>query len=87
MLLCLGKVTLLLAQEGTIKGRVHNGSEDLPFATVSLGNKTMLTGKDGAFSFSVKAGSYRLLITHTGYKSIEKVIKKDVGNTKEVDIT
>ena len=34
----------------------------------------MLTNINGEFSFSVKAGSYTMMITHAGYKKIEETI-------------
>ncbi|MBD0352231.1 MAG: hypothetical protein ICV65_13855, partial [Flavisolibacter sp.] len=63
-LLSLLQATSLLAQEGHIKGRVHNGSEDLPAATVSLGNKAVLTDNNGKFLISASPGVYTLIITY-----------------------
>ncbi len=61
----------LFAQYGYVKGKITNSVETLAAATVSLGKNTMLTNSNGEFSFSVKAGSYTLIITHAGYKKIE----------------
>ncbi len=68
LLLCLGQIVLLFAQNGTIKGRVNNGIENLPNTTVSLGNQSTLTTINGEFSLSIKAGNYHLVITHAGYQ-------------------
>ncbi|MBD0284586.1 MAG: TonB-dependent receptor [Flavisolibacter sp.] len=84
-LLSLLQATSLLAQEGHIKGRVHNGSEDLPAATVSLGNKAVLTDNNGKFLISASPGVYTLIITYTGYKKIEQVIKIEAGKTQMLD--
>ena len=81
------QAAFLFAQDGHIKGRVTNGSENLPGATVSLGDKTMLTNIDGEFSFTVKAGSYSLIITHTGYKKIEESLSIEAGITQKVNYT
>src|SRR4030095_9742281 len=62
------------SQNGTITGRVQYGKEVLQAATVSLGNKTVFTNYNGEFSFSVQAGNYTLVITHAGYKKVEKKI-------------
>ena len=83
----LWQAAFLFAQDSHIKGRVTNGSENLPAATVSLGDKTMLTNIDGEFSFSVKAGSYSLIITHTGYKKIEESLSIETGITQKVNYT
>ena len=81
--------TLLLsfaaAQNGIIKGKVKGNEKVLPAATVSLGDKIMLTDSNGEFSFSVKPGNYTLIITHAGYKKIEQEVKIAAGNTQVVD--
>ena len=86
-LLGLLQATFLFAQDGHIKGKVTNGNENLPAATVSLGDKTMLTNIDGEFSFSVKAGSYQLTISHAGYKKIEESISIEAGITQKLNYT
>jgi uncharacterized membrane protein len=57
-----------------VKGKIANGHENLPAATVSLGNKTMISNIDGEFFFSLKAGTYQLTISHAGFKRIEDSI-------------
>ncbi len=85
-LLSLLQTSFLLAQNGILKGRVHNGTEDLPAATVSLNKKSVLSNRNGEFSFSVNAGTYILIITHTGYQKIEKEVKIQAGNTQVLDL-
>ena len=54
------QASLIYAQDGQVKGKITNGHENLPAATVSLGNKTMITNIDGEFYFSLKNS-----LTHT----------------------
>ena len=56
------------SQDAIITGKVRYGSEALHAATISLGKQTKLTDGSGAFTFSVKPGTYTITITHTGYK-------------------
>ena len=63
------------AQNGVIRGKVTNGIEVLPAATVILGNQTKIADVRGEFVFSIKAGKYNLVITDVGYKKIENDIK------------
>ena len=69
LMLCFWQIAVSFAQNGTIKGRVLNGNEDLPAATVSLGNQTVLTNDKGEFLLCVTGGSYILTITHAGYEN------------------
>ena len=73
------------SQTGIISGKVKYGDEVLQVATVSLGNKTKLTDRNGEFSFSVKQGNYKLIITHVGYKKIERDITVDADATKNFE--
>src|SRR4026207_2205331 len=82
VVLCLLQISFLLAQEGHIKGRLTIGTDIFPAATVRLGNETTLTDINGEFLFSVKAGSYILIITHVGYKKIEKFVSVKAGTTQ-----
>jgi iron complex outermembrane receptor protein len=84
-LLCLLQPAFLPAQDGIIKGRVNNGSEDLPAAKVLLGDIIMFTDNSGAYSFSVKAGNYKLIVTHAGYQQIEKEVKIEADKIQIVD--
>jgi iron complex outermembrane recepter protein len=86
-LICFGKATLLLAQDGIVKGRVHSSNEDLPNATVSVGGKTSHTDKDGSFSFGLGASTYSLVVSHIGYTQQEHTIVIKEGKTTTVDIS
>ena len=83
--ICLLQAAFLLSQEGQVKGRISNGTDNLSAATVTIGNKTMLTNINGEFAFSLKAGSYTLAITHAGYKKIEQKVKVDAGTIQTFD--
>ena len=85
-LLCFCKTIFLFAQDGIIKGRVYNDNEDLPNATVSLGNQKMFTDNSGEFSFTAKPGAYTLTVTYVGYKKAEQPIRIEGGQTKTIDI-
>ena len=73
------------SQTGIISGKVKHGDEVLQAATVSLGNKTVLTDHNGEFSFSIIQGNYQLIISYIGYKSIEMNITVEAGTTKNFD--
>ena len=73
------------SQDATISGTIRYGNELLQGATVSLGNKTTVTDQDGKFSFSVKPGIHKIIITHAGYKKLEQTIIAEAGNTKSFD--
>ena len=73
------------SQTGIISGKVRHGEELLQAATISIGNNTMLTNRNGDFSFSIKQGNYKLIITHIGYKRVEMNITVEAGNTKNFD--
>ena len=73
------------AQNATITGKVKCGVESLPAATVSLADQTRLTNDKGEFSFAVTPGTYRIIITHAGYKKIEQTIHAEAGSIKNVD--
>src|SRR5262252_9369516 len=67
------------SQDAVITGRVTFGTDVLQAATVLFGNKMMLTNEKGEFSFSVKPGNYKIMITHAGYKKMEKNVQLDAG--------
>ncbi len=85
-LLCFCKTVFLFAQDGIIKGKVHNDYEDLPNATVSLGSQKMFTDNSGEFSFTAKPGAYTLTVTYVGYKKAEQPIRIEGRQTKTIDI-
>ena len=82
---CLLNACLVTAQEGRLRGKVSSEKEPLIAATVSLGEKTMVAGPDGKFSFSERPGSYALTITHAGYKTIERDLNIKADSTIEVE--
>src|SRR4030095_4963061 len=73
------------SQDITITGKVKHGNEALQAATISLAGQTKLTNDNGEFSFSVKPGTYTIIITHAGYKKIEPTIIAEAGSTKNFD--
>ena len=73
------------SQDITITGKVKYGNEALQAATISLAGQTKLTNDNGEFSFSVKPGTYTIIITHAGYKKIEQTIIAEAGSTKNID--
>src|SRR5215475_11412167 len=77
--------TLSYSQDARVTGRVTFGTDVLQAATVLLGNKMTLTDAKGEFSFSVKPGSYKITITHAGYKKVEEEVKVDPGIAKNLD--
>src|SRR4249919_2115519 len=76
---------ILIAQDGIVKGKVGNESEILPGATISLGNKVVLTDSKGEFVLTIKPGNYIITITHAGYLKIEKAITVIAESTQYVD--
>jgi iron complex outermembrane receptor protein len=75
------------AQNGIIKGTVRGSENVLQAATVSLGNKIMITDSKGEFYFSLKQGNYTLIITYSGYKKIEQEVNIAAGTTQIIDVT
>src|SRR6188474_2095026 len=73
------------SQDAIITGKVRYGNEVLQAATISLGGQTKLTEENGAFTFSVKPGTYKIIITHAGYKKIEQTIIAEAGSTKNIE--
>jgi iron complex outermembrane receptor protein len=73
------------SQDAIITGKVRYGNEVLHAATISLGGQTKLTDGNGAFIFSIKPGTYKIIITHAGYKKIEQTIIAEAGSTKNID--
>jgi iron complex outermembrane receptor protein len=73
------------SQDAIITGKVRFGNETLQAATVSIGNKNILTDQNGNFSLPIKPGTYTIIITHTGYKKKEQTFIAEAGITKNVD--
>jgi iron complex outermembrane recepter protein len=74
------------AQNGIITGKVKYGIDALQSASVSLGNQTLFTDYKGEFSFSIKAGKYKIIATHVGYKRIEQAVIVEEGSTKKLEL-
>jgi iron complex outermembrane receptor protein len=70
------------AQNGIINGKVKDREIFLQAATISMAHKSTVTNSDGEFSFSVKPGTYSLIITHVGYKEFEQTITIKTGETR-----
>ncbi len=73
------------SQNGVISGKVKHGEEVLHAASVSLGEHTTLTDEYGAFSFTVRAGTHTIIITHAGYKPKSQVVIVESSHTKNLD--
>ena len=80
-------VLFLNAQEGKLSGVVRNDIEVLPAATVTIGNKTILTNHEGSFFFTLAPGVYTINITHTGYRRIERSVKVNAGSNEHLDFS
>jgi iron complex outermembrane receptor protein len=76
---------ILFSQTVGIKGRVRYGSEVLQAATVSIADKSVLTDKNGEFSFSITPGTCLIAITHAGYKKKEQTLTIDTSATIDLD--
>ena len=76
-----------IAQTGTVRGRIGNGENLLPGATVILGNQPVITNIRGEFHFSIKPGQYQLSVSYAGYKKFEEQIVVEEGNTQNLEIT
>lgn len=74
----------LYAQDGKLSGTVTNENEPLPAATVSIGNKILLTNQDGKFSFVLEPGNHIITVTHTGYTKIERSVNVEAGSTQDL---
>ncbi len=75
---------------GTIKGKVTTtDGQPAAFVNISLQGtaKGTLTTESGSFTIHhVKAGTYTLLISHTGLQSLEKTVNITEGETVEVNL-
>lgn len=71
----------------TISGIVTDGSNPLSGVLVALGNNSMTTGSDGAYSFvGVESGTYTLSASKSGYSfaPISLVVSNDVTQNIEM---
>ena len=80
--------TVTNAQKFTISGKV-NDSNLLPLvgASILVGDNKQGTSSDnsGEFSLNLEQGNYKLIISYTGYTSVEKEI--ELTENKEIVIT
>lgn len=74
------------AQTATLKGTVKSAEEALSGATVAAGSKATTTGGDGAFTISLKPGTYNVTISFVGYKTITKSVTLKEGETASMDV-
>jgi iron complex outermembrane receptor protein len=74
-----------IAQNGIINGMVKDGETALPSATISIANKSILTNSRGEFSIALKPGTYMILVTHAGYKSIEQSFTLNANETRSLE--
>jgi iron complex outermembrane receptor protein len=77
--------TASFAQEGIVNGRVQDGDTALPLATVSIANKIIITNSKGGFTVSLEPGKYLMLVTHVGYKRIERSFTLIAGEIKSFE--
>ena len=79
------QAAFIYGQEGHIKGKITSGSENLPYASVSLGEMNLLTDINGLYSFTMKSGRYKVLVAHKGYETIELVVTIRPNETQTMD--
>ena len=83
---------LAVAQTGSIKGNVaemvNDVKQPVPFANVSLAGTTSggTSDFDGNFEFTAAPGSYKLVVSFTGYISDTSDVVIKEGETTTVDI-
>ena len=80
--------TITNAQKFTISGKV-NDSNLLPLAGASIlvndNKQGVSSDNSGEFSLNLEQGNYKLIISYTGYTSVEKEI--ELTENKEIVIT
>ena len=87
---CILITSFLFAQDelnGVIKGKVFGKEEVLPVATVSIGNKTILTNHAGEYSISIKPGIYTITISYTGFQPANQEIIVKACEIVELNFT
>ncbi len=77
----------LMAQNGTISGKVTDGNEGLIGASVQVvgTNTGTVTDFDGSYSFSVAPGDYMVEVTYVGYSTQKKPVTVTAGRTSTLD--
>lgn len=75
---------------GTLKGIVYTMGEKPAVgavATIKGSKKTALTDNEGVFTFSLEEGSYDIVISLTGYKTVVQSVKITTGRTTTMNVT
>lgn len=75
---------------GTLKGIVYTKGEKPAVgavATIKGSKKTALTDNEGVFTFSLEEDSYDVVISLTGYKTVEQSVKITAGRTTSMNVT
>jgi hypothetical protein len=81
--------TPVVAEPGTIKGIVQDGSNNpLAGATVTAVGKTVTTGADGAFSFTTDPAATQavVLVKKSGFSTVAKEVPVSAGTTSSSNI-
>jgi TonB-linked SusC/RagA family outer membrane protein len=86
----LGVAGLSAQSTGTVAGRVTEGATQEPLAgvTVSVAERSAVTGTDGRYSVGgVPAGTHTLRATRIGYGTVTRQVTVAAGQTATADLT
>jgi iron complex outermembrane receptor protein len=78
----------VMAQKGTLKGKVTNDGKPLSFATISIAamNRGVTTNANGRYEISsLPSGSYQLTVSSIGYKTQKDTVMVTTGAVTEKD--
>ena len=82
-------VSPLLAQQGTIRGKVTDSEFSSPLLGANLHvvgtARETVTDREGSFGLSVSPGSHTLQVTFIGYQSARRAVENAARDTVEVD--
>jgi iron complex outermembrane recepter protein len=59
----------IFAQTSKITGRITNGTEPLPYATITAGSKSTLSNENGHYTLLLQPGTQIIVTSHAGYLS------------------
>ncbi|MFW6088216.1 MAG: TonB-dependent siderophore receptor [Gemmatimonadota bacterium] len=81
----------LLAQTGTVEGRVYTVPSLEPLAGVEIvlpdADRQTVSGESGQFSFEdVPSGQQTILVRHIGYTPQERVVQVKIGQTVRLEV-